>query len=336
MNDAKMVLMIGRRDSYSEDFFKKIMEEADVKFLEKPEPTEDEIIKEISNVDVLIYSGRTRVSKRILDSGNRLKAIVLPSVGFDQVDVDSATSNGILVVNTPSADDVVAEGTILFMIALAKQFPRLVDAAKKGIYVPTMKESIELFGKTLGIIGLGRIGSRVAQIANALGMKVIAYSPHATARYARLLQVSLVDLSTLLRESDFVSIHCPLTSETRHMIGEKELGLMKKSAFLINTARGEIVDENALYRFLKEGRIAGAGLDVFEAEPLRPDNPLLTLNNTICTAHSISGSIERSMRIEQMVLDSVLRILRGTLPLYIVNPKVLDRILKYELYPRSM
>jgi len=251
-------------------------------------------------------------------------------VGFDQIDVDSVTNKGILVVNTPSADDVVAEGTILFMIALAKQFPRLVDAAKKGIRVPTMKENVELFGKTLGIIGAGRIGSRVAQIANAMGMKVIAYSPHATARYARLLQISSVDLATLLRESDFVSIHCPLAKETRHMIGEKELGLMKKTAFLINTARGEVVDEGALYRCLKEEKIAGAGLDVFEVEPLKPDNPLLTLNNTICTAHSISGSVERSMRMEKMVLDSVLRVLRGTLPLYIANPKVLDRLLKLD------
>lgn len=330
MDDKNLVLMIGRRDSYTEDFFKKISEESDVKFLEKPDPTEEEIIKEIGNADVLIYNARTYVSKRIIDSGKKLKAIVLSSVGFDQIDVDSVTNKGILVVNTPSADDVVAEGTILFMIALAKQFPRLVDAAKKGIRVPTMKENIELFGKTLGIIGAGRIGSRVAQIANAMGMKVIAYSPHATARYARLLQISSVDLATLLRESDFVSIHCPLAKETRHMIGEKELGLMKKTAFLINTARGEVVDEGALYRCLKEEKIAGAGLDVFEVEPLKPDNPLLTLNNTICTAHSISGSVERSMRMEKMVLDSVLRVLRGTLPLYIANPKVLDRLLKLD------
>jgi phosphoglycerate dehydrogenase-like enzyme len=330
MDDKNLVLMIGRRDSYTEDFFKKISEESDVKFLEKPDPTEEEIIKEIGNADVLIYNARTYVSKRIIDSGKKLKAIVLSSVGFDQIDVDSVTNKGILVVNTPSADDVVAEGTILFMIALAKQFPRLVDAAKKGIRVPTMKENIELFGKTLGIIGAGRIGSRVAQIANAMGMKVIAYSPHATARYARLLQISSVDLATLLRESDFVSIHCPLAKETRHMIGEKELGLMKKTAFLINTARGEVVDEGALYQCLKEGKIAGAGLDVFEVEPLKPDNPLLTLNNTICTAHSISGSVERSMRMEKMVLDSVLRVLRGTLPLYIANPKVLDRLLKQD------
>jgi phosphoglycerate dehydrogenase-like enzyme len=328
MNDVNHVLMVGRRDSYSEHFFKKISEEADVTFLEKPDPTEEEIIKEIANVDVLIYSGRTHVTKRIMDSGKRLKAIVLSSVGFDQIDADSATSNGILVVNTPSADDVVAEGTILFMLALAKQFPRLVDAAKKGIRVPSMKENIELFGKTLGIIGLGRIGVRVAQMANAIGMKVIAYSPHITARHARLLQISLVDLTKLLRESDFVSIHCPLTSETRRMIGEKELGLMKKNAFLINTARGEVVDESALFQCLKEGRIAGAGLDVFEVEPLKPDNPLLTLNNTICTAHSISGSVERSARIEQMVLDSILRILKGALPMYIANPKVLDGVLK--------
>ena len=330
MDDKNLVLMIGRRDSYTEDFFKKISEESDVKFLEKPDPTEEEIIKEIGNADVLIYNSRTYVSKRIIDSGKKLKAIVLSSVGFDQIDVDSVTNKGILVVNTPSADDVVAEGTILFMIALAKQFPRLVDAAKKGIRVPTMKENVELFGKTLGIIGAGRIGSRVAQIANAMGMKVIAYSPHATARYARLLQISSVDLATLLRESDFVSIHCPLAKETRHMIGEKELGLMKKTAFLINTARGEVVDEGALYRCLKEEKIAGAGLDVFEVEPLKPDNPLLTLNNTICTAHSISGSVERSMRMEKMVLDSVLRVLRGTLPLYIANPKVLDRLLKLD------
>ena len=330
MGDLNFVLMIGRRDAYSEDFFKKISEEADVKFLEKQDPTEEEIIKEIGNAVVLLYGARTYASKSIINSGKRLKAIVLSSVGFDQIDVDSATSNGILVVNTPSADDVVAEGTILFIIALAKQFPRLLDAAKKGIRIPTMKENIELFGKPLGLIGVGRIGTRVAQIANSIGMEVIAYSPHVTARFARLLQISSVDLTTLLRESDFVSIHCPLTKETRHMIGEEELGLMKKTAFLINTARGEVVDEGALYRCLKEEKIAGAGLDVFEVEPLKPDNPLLTLNNTICTAHSISGSVERSMRMEKMVLDSVLRVLRGTLPLYIANPKVLDRLLKLD------
>ncbi len=314
---------------FSEDILKKIEEVAEVTYAAKEAPTEQDIIKSVADADVMVVTTiRPLISKPIIRAGKRLKAIVLPSVGFDQVDVDAATEQGVLVVNSPSADDPVAEQTILMLLAIAKQFPRLVDAAKKGARVPSMAENIELFGKTLGIVGIGRIGTRVAQVANALGMTTLAYDPYVTERQARLINVKLVDLKTLLRESDFVSIHTPLTKETYHIIGEGELDLMKKTAYIINTARGECIDEKALYVALKEKRIKGAALDVFEVEPLRTDNPLLALDNVIATAHSLSGTIERSQRMREMILDSVMRALRGSLPRYIVNPQVLNAVLR--------
>ncbi|MFQ6076726.1 MAG: hydroxyacid dehydrogenase [Candidatus Bathyarchaeia archaeon] len=326
--DKPKVLATFHSPLLSEDMMKKLSEVAVVQFASEEAPTEQDVITGIGDADVLLVtSRRPTISGRIIQAGKRLKAVVVPSVGFDQIDVEAATELGVLVVNTPSADDVVAEQTILLMLAVAKQFPRLVEAAKEGVRVPTWKENVELFGKTLGIIGLGRIGSRVAQIANAMGMSVIAYDPFVSERHARLLKTRLVDLKTLLRESDFVSIHTPLTKETYHIIGEGELNLMKKTAFIINTARGKCIDEKALYVALRERRIAGAGLDVFEVEPLRPDNPLLALDNVVATAHSLSGSIERTQRIQQMVLDSILRTLRGALPRHIVNPQVLDAVI---------
>jgi len=184
---------------------------------------------------------------------------------------------------------------------------------------------IELAGKVLGIIGFGRIGGEVARRAKGFDMRVIAYDPYVPRDIALSLGVELTSLENLLRESDFVTIHCPLTRETYHMIDENKLRLMKKSAFIINTARGAIIDEKALYRALKEGWIAGAALDVYEVEPLPPDSPLLDLGNIILTPHIAWFTEEALRRLEFMACEEALRILRGEMPRNVVNIEVLGR-----------
>ncbi len=183
----------------------------------------------------------------------------------------------------------------------------------------------ELLGKTVGIIGLGNIGRKVAEKISGFKVKLFAYDPYVDKKIAQQINVELVDLETLLKESDIVTIHAALTRETKHMIGENELKLMKKTAFIINTARGAIIDEKALIKALKEGWIAGAALDVFEEEPPNPDNPLLKMDNVLVTPHFASCTFEAYQREAIMAAEEVLRVLKGEPPKFIANPEVSRR-----------
>ena len=219
-----------------------------------------------------------------------------------------------VTIGLQEGPQVVAEHAIGFMIALSRKFNLATEAVKKGEWKPREMWGSELWGKTVGIIGLGRIGSCLARIAQAFGMKIIAYDPYATREIASDVGAGLVDLVNLLKESDYITIHVPLTDETRKLISEKEFRLMKPGALLINCARGAIVDEEALYMALVEGRIAGAALDVFSNEPPPSTHPLFKLSNVMFTPHTAGATRESLVRLAASADEDVADVLKGKLP----------------------
>jgi len=265
----------------------------------------------------------------MLQSSPKLEIISKHGVGFDNIDVTAATEMKIPVTITPEANsDAVAELTMAMMLSLARNLPAADSDLKQGRF--SRREhytGIEIGGKTIGIIGLGRIGSRVCR-RSSLGfdMKVLAYDPFVSEEYAGSFGAHLVQgLEYLLELSDFVTIHAPLTPLTENMIGEKELQIMKKDAFIINTARGGIIDEEALYRALSVNWIRGAALDVFVKEPPNPDeNPLLRLRNVIVTPHIAAGAREAGVKMATQAAEEIVRVLRGRRPNNPVNPEIYD------------
>lgn len=269
-----------------------------------------ELAAAIGFYDALIVRGRTRVTGEVIEAGRRLKVIARAGAGLDNIDLEAAERKGIAVINAGESVAVaVAELTLGLMLSLARSIPHAHFSVKEGRWEKHSFVGIQLQGKTLGIIGFGRIGKALAKRALALEMKVIAFDPFIPREEAVSLGVTLVPLEELLRNSDFVSIHVPLTPRTRGMIGWKELSLMKPSAYLINTARGGIVDEAALARALEEGRIAGAALDVFENEPPL-NSPLLKSDKVIFTPHIGASTREAQTLASLEVARKVLEILR--------------------------
>lgn len=285
----------------------------------------------IKRVEGIICSAALKIGQREIGLGKNLKVLGRPGVGYDSVDIKAATEAGIPVVYTPDGPtESVAEHVIGMMILLAKRI-NLVEKAfrEKGDFgIRTRVTGTELMGKTLGLVGAGRIGRRTAEIAGlGLKMNILLYDPYLKAGSLKVpweyRQVS--DLEELLGESDFVSLHVPATPETRKLIGEAQLKKMKKTAYLINTARGSIVDEPALVEALKTGVIAGAGLDVFEKEPPDKDNPLLTLDNLVLTPHLSSFTEDGKRKMGVTVVEGVLDVLKGRKPEFLVNPEVWNR-----------
>ena len=240
----------------------------------------------ISNYDALIVRSRTRVTAAILEAGQRLRVVGRAGVGVDNIDVDAAEKRGIAVLNAPAGNVVsAAELTMALMLSLVRHVPQAAASLKRGEWERNRFKGIELNGKTLGLIGAGRIGAEVAKRGLAFGMRVIIYDPYLSDERARDIGAELVTFHELFRTADLVSIHTPLTEETRGLIGADELAMMKPTAHLINAARGGLVDETALAEALQKGELAGAALDVFEEEPVAADNTLLRLDNVIAIAH---------------------------------------------------
>ncbi|MEM4312149.1 MAG: hydroxyacid dehydrogenase [Nitrososphaerales archaeon] len=297
-----------------------------------PEPfTEEEVISLARDSNALLLVARERITKKIMENLSKLSIVVKAGIGVDNIDVKSATELGILVANTPVPSDYlgVAEGAVARILALSKNLAFSDRSVKEGLWLKEYDKlkGIYLRGKTLGIIGLGRIGSYVARLMKPFGVKILAYDPYVLKEKALLLDVELVDLPTLLRESDIISIHAVLTQETRRMISEKQLRMMKKSAFIINTARGPIIDEEALYRALKEGWIAGAALDVFEKEP-PIDSPLLKeeiSDKLLLSPHTsgLSEEMERDLTMAQV--SCCLKAKEGIPPESTINPQAIER-----------
>lgn len=307
---------------------RKILEKfADLKLAKST--AEDDLVAEAGDVDIImvVYA---KITKRIIDSAKKLKGIVRYGIGVDNIDLNAATERKIAVANVPDyCIGTVADHAFAHLLALSRKILVADKIVRTGEYVgawasPSNKiKGLDLEGKVIGIIGLGKIGRAVVARAKGFGMEVIACDPYLDKELVKALNVKLVDLDTLLRESDFVSIHAPLLPETREIISERELKMMKKTAYLINVSRGPIVDEKALYKALREGWIAGAGIDVYEKEPPDPGNPLFKLENIVLTPHIAWYTEDAFRRLEMSAANEAVRILQGQLPRNLVNKKVL-------------
>jgi D-3-phosphoglycerate dehydrogenase len=283
--------------------------------------TAAELIPLLRDADGII-AGVDDLNAEVLASAPRLKAISRFGVGFDSVDLTAATREGIVVTTTPGCNHVsVAELALGLIFSLARRLPQMNVATHAGEW--PIYRGVELWGKTLGVVGMGRIGKAISTRAKGLEMEVVAYDVIPDPAFAREHGIALVSLDDLLRRSDFVTLHCPATPGAPPLIGEEQLRLMKPGAFLINTARGTLVDEEALYRALVEGRLAGAGLDVFHKEPPGP-NPLLTLDNVVATPH-IGGTRDSGVRSSKMAVENLLAVLRGERCPNAINPEVYER-----------
>ncbi len=261
--------------------------------------------------------GSESVTDEVFAAAPHLKVITAQGVGYDHIDVAAATTRGIVVCNCAGCNNhAVSEMALGLMLGLARQILATDRAVRAGEWPATTGP--ELWGKTLGIVGLGRVGKSMALIGRGLGMRVLATDIRWDITFANQQQVSYVPLHRLLAESDFVSLHCPLTPQTRGLINADTLRLMKPAAYLINTARGPVVEEGALVQAMRERWIAGAGLDVFETEP-RPNNPYADLDNVLLTAHRAGGTYEAIERSIEIAMLNIVNVLRGDEPVSRVN-----------------
>ena len=283
-----------------------------------------QLLNVIPGYEALIVRSRTKVTADVLTRGTKLRVVGRAGIGVDNIDMHAATARRIVVVNAPTASTVsVAELAIGHMISLARHLATADRSMKDGKWEKGKFEGVELHGKVLGLLGSGRIGAEVASRAHAFGMDVVAYDPYLPPKAAQDHGIRLVSLDELVRSSDFLSIHAALTDETKGMIGETQLRAMKRTAFLLNCARGGIVQEAALTRALKEGAIAGAALDVFEKEP-PTGSPILSAPNVAFTPHLGASTHEAQARAGDIIVEQVVKALRGEKPEFVVNPEVYD------------
>lgn len=293
-------------------------------------PTKEEIIAGVRGKDALLSLLTEEITAEVMDAAPNLKVISNYAVGYNNIDVEAATARGIVVTNTPGVlTETTADLAWALLMAAARRLPQSERALRAGqwqSWKPLEFTGQDIYGATLGIVGLGSIGAAVARRALGFGMKILYYNRRPNPVAEAALGCRYVDLDTLLRESDFVSLHCPLTDETRGLIGRRELALMKPTAVLVNTARGPVVDEAALIDALKEGRIWAAGLDVYDVEPIAPDHPLLQLDNVVALPHIGSASIRTRTRMATLAAENLVAALTGKEPPTPVNPEVLSRV----------
>ncbi|SDF03384.1 phosphoglycerate dehydrogenase [Sporolituus thermophilus] len=305
--------------------------EVDVRHKLPPE----ELIRVIPAYDALVVRSETKVTKAVIDAAANLKVIGRAGVGVDNIDVEAATKRGIIVLNAPEGNTVAAtEHTMAMMLALARNIPQAHATMKAGEWQRSKFMGVELRGKTLGILGLGRIGAGVAKRAMAMEMTVLAYDPFINADNAKALGVELVELDEVLAAADFLTLHLPLTADTRGLLGQDAFKRMKRGVRIINCARGGIIDEGALAQALQDGIVAGAAIDVFEKEPIDPNNPLLGLNNVVLTPHLGASTAEAQVGVAVDVARGIIAALRGEPVTTAVNlapipPHVLEVIQPY-------
>jgi len=248
--------------------------------------SESQLTAIIGGYDAVVVRSETRITAGIIEAGARLHVIARAGVGVDNIDVEAASRKGVVVVNSPTGNIVAAaEHTIALLLALARHIPAASAALRAGRWERTQHVGTEIRGKTLGIVGLGKLGARVAGVARAFGMNVIAWSPNLTPEKCREVGVEYATKEELFRDADIITIHLQLSDRSRGTVRTKEFGLMKPTAYIVNTARGPIIEEEALIAALNERRIAGAGLDVFDVEPLPLDHPFRRMDNVVITPH---------------------------------------------------
>lgn len=281
--------------------------QVDVKTDLKPEQLK-EIIKDY---EALIVRSATKVTKDIIAAADKLKVIGRAGVGLDNVDLEAATQKGIIVMNTPGGNTIsTAEHTMSMILALSRNIPQAAASTKKGEWKRSKFMGVELYGKALGVVGLGRIGKEVAKRALSFGMKILAYDPFLSREVAENLGVEVVELKDLFERADYITVHVPLTDETKYMISSGQFAIMKKGVRIINCARGGIIDEMALINAIKEGKVAGAAMDVFEKEPLPPDYALINSDNVITTPHlgasTEEAQVNVAIEVAEIVRDALL------------------------------
>ncbi len=289
--------------------------EVDVKLGLAPE----ELISTIGDYEALVVRSQIQVSAKVIEAGGKLQVIARAGVGVDNIDVDEATRRGIVVVNAPTGNTIsAAEHTIALMLALARHIPQANAVLKSGEWRRSDFMGTEVRNKTLGIIGLGNVGSEVARRARGLEMKIIAHDPFISVDLAHNLQAELVSLKQLLKESDFITLHLPLTASTKGLIGAKELALVKPTVRIINCARGGLIDEEVLAKAVKEGRVAGAAIDVFPTEPATK-SILFEEDNIIVTPHLGASTTEAQATAAMDVATQIIDVFKGQPPRYSVN-----------------
>ncbi|MCD6504765.1 D-glycerate dehydrogenase [Candidatus Bathyarchaeota archaeon] len=289
----------------------------------------ENLIEEVRNIDALIVTrSREPVDEDVIKEGKRLKIIARHGSGYENVDIKAATRRGIFVTHAPVNAETAADLAMGMIICLLRRIHEGDKLVKSGEWYRSRRLGhpligFDVYGKILGIIGLGRIGAAVAKRARGFDMKILYYDVVRKREYEEKLGVEYRELDDLLRESDIVSIHVPLSKRTENLISERELKLMKKTAYLINTSRGRVVDQDGLYRALSENWIAGAALDVFREEPLPPDDPMAKLKNVLLTPHMGGATVDCRRRTSITVAKDVIRALRGEVPKHLINPEVL-------------
>ncbi len=292
-------------------------------------PPREVLLKEAAVSDGLLSLLTDRIDGALLDAAPRVRVVSNYAVGYDNIDVAAATSRGVVVTNTPGVlTETVADFAITLLLAVARRVVESDRYTREGrwkSWEPLLFLGQDLYGATLGLVGLGRIGTAVAKRAHGFDMRILYHDVVRREDLEHDLGLEFTSLEDLLRRSDFISVHTPLTPQTRHLISTDQFRLMKRTAVLVNTARGPIVDPDALYRALADRQIWGAGLDVFEVEPVPADHPLLRLDNIIVAPHIASASVETRTKMALMAVDNLLAALGGQRPPNFVNPDVWER-----------
>jgi len=293
---------------------KEILEKNGLKVTYEPEITPEQIAEKIGNFQVVVVRGRTKLSRELIEKADKCKIIARVGVGLDNIDEEAAKEKNIRVINAvEGATTAVAEMVIGLMLSMAREIPRADREVRNGICIKKELMGSELKGKYLGIVGLGNIGKRLGRLARALNMNIIGYDViPIDDEFSKEVGLMKADLDTLLSSADYVSFHVPLLDSTRHMINAEKLKMMKNTAYIVNTSRGGVIDEEALYNSLKEGNIAGAALDVFETEPATGNN-LTTLPNFIATPHMGSQTKEAQLLAANIIAEKIIQVLRGVL-----------------------
>jgi len=291
-------------------------------------PPKKTIIKKAANVDALATLLSDKIDAEVFDAAPKLKIVAQMAVGFDNIDVVEATKRGIYVTNTPGVlTETTADFAWTLLMAVARRVAEADKYVRKGQWKvgwhPMMMQGRDIYGATLGIVGLGRIGCAIAMRAKGFNMKVLYYDVIRRPDFEKRYDIVFTELDEIFKTADFITINTPYTKETHHLVDEKKLKSMKKTAYLINNARGPIVDEKALYKALKEGWIAGAGLDVFEEEPTPVTNPLLKLDNVVVAPHISSASYETRSKMAEMVAENLIAYFDGKTPPNLVNPEAM-------------
>ena len=299
-------------DPISDMGIQQLMDAPDVLVDKKTGLSEDELVAIIGQYDALLVRSQTRVTARILEAGSALKVVGRAGVGVDNIDLQAATSRGVIVINAPDGNTITTcEHTFAMMMAVARHIPQAYAKTVTGDWDRKSFLGVELRGKKLGVVGMGRIGSEVAKRAKAFGMDILGYDPFLTEEKAEKLGVTLASVDDIVRNADFMTVHTPLTPETRHMIGAEQFKVMKRGMRIVNCARGGIVDEYALVDAVNEGIVAGAAFDVFEEEPPAADHPFLGHPKIVVTPHLGASTVEAQENVAIDVSEQVLHILRN-------------------------